>query len=78
LPIKVAFVITTGTKWEEGGLVSIVMFFIFVAVVVICTLSLCYDVSSFEERSNTRRCRMPHEMCPRRVRRQRVRCRFEG
>ena len=55
----------------------ILLFFIFVAVVVVCTLALGYGLSALEEPTMGRRCRMPHEMHDRRrVRRLRVRCRF--
>jgi hypothetical protein len=55
------------------------LFFIFVDVVVLCTVALAYSISSFEEQSSTRRCRIPHEMrLKRKVQRQKVRCRFEG
>jgi hypothetical protein len=78
LSLKVAFVITTEKKREEGSLVPIVVFFTFVAVVVLCTVALAYSISSFEEQSSTRRCRMPHEMYRRKVRKQRVRCRLKN
>ncbi len=79
LPVEVAFAITTAAKSEEGGLVPIVVFFIFVAVVVLETLALGYGSSLFEDRTIGRRCRIPYEMYGRRsVQRQRVRCRFEG
>jgi peptidoglycan/LPS O-acetylase OafA/YrhL len=56
--------------------VQMLMFFIFVVLVVVCTLALGYGLSVFEERTISRRCRMPHEMRRRRkARRQRVRCR---
>jgi hypothetical protein len=58
--------------------VPIVLFFIFVAVVILVTLALGYGLSSMEEQTISRRCRMPHEMHRRKVRRRRVRCRFEG
>ena len=77
MPIKVAFVITVGTKQEEGSLVLIVVFFIFVILVVFGTLALGYGLSLFEDRTKRRRCRMLREMYRRRVRRQRVRCRLK-
>jgi hypothetical protein len=59
--------------------VAVLLFFIFVDVVVLCTVALAYSISSFEEQSSTRRCRIPHEMrLKRKVQRQKVRCRFEG
>jgi hypothetical protein len=59
--------------------VPILMFFAFVALVCVCMLALVYGLSSFEERPLSRRCRMPYRMHRRKkVRRQRVRCRFEG
>jgi hypothetical protein len=62
-----------------GGLVPIVVFFVFVIVVCGCVLALGYGLSSSEERPIGRRCRAPFWMHRRRtVRRQRVRCRFEG
>ncbi len=77
LPAEVAFVITFGLK-REGGLVPVVMFFVFVAVVCVFILALGYGLSSSEERITSRRCRMPYVMQRKRlVRRQRVRCRFE-
>ena len=55
----------------------ILLFFIFVAVVVVCTLALGCGLSALEGPTMGRRCRMPREMHHRkRVRRQRVRCRF--
>ena len=79
MPIKVAFVITTGLKREEGSLMPILMFFTFVAVIVICTLALGYGFSVFEEQTVSRGCRIPHDVRHRRkARRQRTRCRFEG
>ncbi len=58
---------------------AVLLFFIFVDVVVLCTVALAYSISSFEEQSSTRRCRIPHEMrLERKVQRQKVRCRFEG
>jgi hypothetical protein len=57
----------------------ILLFFIFVAVVVLLTVGLSYGLSSVEERAIGRRCRMPYEMHRRRkIRRQRERCRFKG
>ena len=57
----------------------ILLFLIFVLLVGVCTLALGYGLSSFEERTISRRCRMPQEAYRRtKVRRQRVRCRFEG
>jgi hypothetical protein len=59
--------------------VPILVFFTFVAVVGVSTLALYYTLSSVEERTTTRRCRMPHKMYrSRKVRRQGVRCSFEG
>jgi hypothetical protein len=58
--------------------VAVLLFFIFVDVVVLCTVALAYSISSFEEQSSTRRCRMPHEMYRRKVRKQRVRCRLKN
>jgi len=59
--------------------VPILLFFIFVAVVVLVTVGLSYGLSSVEERAISRRCRMPHETrCKRKVRRQRMKCRFAG
>jgi hypothetical protein len=79
LPIKVAFVITARLEREEGSLVQILLFFIFVVLVGVGILALGYGLSLVEDRTLGRRCRMPHEMYRRRsVRRQRVRCRFEG
>jgi hypothetical protein len=79
LPIKVAFVITTGAKREEGSLVPIVVFFIFVVLVVLGTVALGYGLSLMEDRTVGRRCRMSHKRYRRKkVRRQRVRCRFEA
>jgi peptidoglycan/LPS O-acetylase OafA/YrhL len=78
LPLGVAFVITFGLK-REGDLVPILLFFIFVVLVCVCTLALGYGLSSFEERTISRRCRMPHEAYrKRKARRQRGRCRLEG
>ena len=55
------------------------LFFIFVAFVVLVTLGLGYGLSSVEQRAISRRCLWPDEMHRRRkLRMQRVRCRFEG
>jgi hypothetical protein len=57
--------------------VPTLLFFIFVVLVILLTLALGYGLSSAEERSSTRRCRMSREMHRRRkLRRQRVQCRF--
>ena len=40
----------------------IVLFFIFVAVVSICTLALGYVLAPLDEQTESRRCQMPHEM----------------
>jgi hypothetical protein len=59
--------------------VPILLFLIFVLLVGVCTLALGYGLSSIEERTISRRCRMSQEAYRRKkVRRQRVRCRFEG
>jgi hypothetical protein len=59
--------------------VPILLFFIFVAVVALATVSLSYGLSPVEEQTIGRRCRMPYETRrKRRVRRQRMKCRFEG
>ncbi len=77
LRLEVAFVITTRLKREEGVLVPILLFFIFVAVVALVTIGLGYGLSSVEEQAIGRRCWMPYEMNRRRkIRRQRVRCRY--
>jgi hypothetical protein len=78
LPVKVAFVIIAGLKREEGSLAPILSFFVFVVLVGVGILALGYSLSLFEEQSNTLRCRMTEGTRQRRVRRQRVRCRFEG
>ena len=55
----------------------ILLFFVFVVLVVLVTLALGYVLSSAEERSSTRRCRMSREMHRRRnLQRQRGQCRF--
>ena len=78
LSLEVAFVITFSPK-REGDLVPILLFFIFVAMVCIFIIALGYVISTVEERTESRRCRMTHEMHRRRkLRRQRVQCRFEG
>lgn len=57
----------------------VVVFYIFVAVISVCILGLGYCLSSIEKRTVSRRCRIPYEMHRRRkIRKQRVRCRFEG
>jgi hypothetical protein len=59
--------------------VPVLVFFVFVAVVCACILALGYVLSWSEDRPLGRRCRtlyMVHRK--RRVRRQRVRCRYEG
>lgn len=54
-------------------------FFVFIVFVAGGTLTLGYGISSLEKRTVSRRCRMPYETQRRRtVRRQRVRCRYEG
>jgi hypothetical protein len=59
--------------------VSIVVFFVFVAVVALATVSLSYGLSPVDERTVSRRCQMPYETRrKRKVRRQRMKCRFEG
>jgi hypothetical protein len=59
--------------------VPILLFFIFVAVVGVCILALGYVLAPLDERTESRRCRMPHGMHRRRkLKKQRVRCRFEG
>jgi hypothetical protein len=45
----------------------------------VCILALGYVLAPLDERTESRRCRMPHEMHRRRkLKKQRVRCRFEG
>lgn len=57
----------------------VVVFFVFVAVVGLCMVALGYCLSSAQERTTSRRCRMLYERHRRRrIRRQRVQCRFEG
>jgi hypothetical protein len=64
--------------------VQMLLFFIFAvglvaSVVGLIALELGYGLSSFEERSISRRCLMPYQIHRRRkVRRQRLKCRFEG
>jgi hypothetical protein len=59
--------------------VAVLSFFTFIALVGTGTLTLGYGLSLLEQQIVGRRCRMPHEMHRRRtVRRQRVRCRYEG
>jgi hypothetical protein len=56
-----------------------IVVFVFVAVVGVCILALGYSLSSFEDQPIGRRCRMPYRTRhTRKVRRQRVWCRFEG
>src|SRR5215212_7514307 len=68
------------TQTGGGGLVQILLFFIFIAAVVFFILGLGYGLSSLEEeQSSLPRWRMPREMQHRRkARRHRVRCRFES
>jgi hypothetical protein len=62
----------------EGVLVTILLFFIFVFLVVIFTLALYHSLSTVEEQTMSRRCRMPYEIHRRRKsRRQKAQCRFE-
>jgi hypothetical protein len=62
-----------------GDLVQILLFFVFVAVVGVCTVALGYVLSTVEERVISRRCCAPNETRLRRkVRIQRVRCRLKG
>jgi hypothetical protein len=59
--------------------VPILLFLVYAAVVVVFALVLAYCLSVVEEQTLGRRCRMPHEIHRRRkLKRQRVRCRFEG
>jgi hypothetical protein len=65
-------------KPEEGNLVAILQFLIFVVLGVISIVALGYCLFLYEERSVSRRCVMPHRLYRRKkVRRQRERCRFE-
>ncbi len=58
---------------------AILSFFFFMALVSLGTLAFGYGLSLLGERTESRRCRMPHGIHRRRtVRRQRVRCRYEG
>jgi len=68
------------TRAEAGeGLVPIVLFFIFVAVLGVLTLALGYVLYAMEEPTASRRCGMSRGTdLKRKVHRQRVRCRFEG
>jgi len=59
--------------------VSVLLFFDFVVLVVLATSAFGYSLSLLREPPASRRCRVPHEMHHRRmIRRQRVRCRYEG
>lgn len=62
-----------------GGLVAVLSFFAFVALVGTGILTLDYVLSSLDKETVGRRCRVPHQTHRRQtVRRQRVRCRHEG
>jgi hypothetical protein len=60
--------------------VPVLLFFIFIAAVVLFLLALGCALSSLEEvRSGTRRCRIPRKAHYRmKTRRRRVRCRLQG
>ncbi len=54
-------------------------FFAFIALAGSGTLTLDYGLSLLEKQTVSRRCRVPHQTHRRQtVRRQRVRCRYEG
>ena len=53
----------------------VLLFFVFVALVSICTLALGYRLASIRERTTSRGCRRYRG---RKVRRQRVWCRLES
>ena len=58
---------------------SVLMFVVFVALVVLGISAFGYSLSLLKEPPISRRCRVPHEMRHRRmIRRRRVRCRYEG
>jgi hypothetical protein len=59
--------------------VSVLLFVVFVALVVLGISAFGYSLSLLKEPPISRRCRVPHEMHHRRmIRRRRVRCRYEG
>jgi Tfp pilus assembly protein PilO len=47
-------------KPEEGNLVAILQFLIFIVLVVISIVALGYCLFLYEERTVSRRCVMPH------------------
>ena len=58
---------------------QVLSFFVFVLIAAFATSAIGYGLSLFEERTASRRCRVPHEaLRRRRVHRQRGRCRLEG
>ena len=58
---------------------SVLLFVVFVALVVLGISAFGYSLSLLKEPPISRRCRVPHEMHHRRmIRRRRVRCRYEG
>jgi hypothetical protein len=65
-------------KPEEGNLVAILQFPIFIVLVIISIVALGYCLFLYEERTVSHRCVMPHRLYrKKKVRRQRDRWRFE-
>jgi hypothetical protein len=59
--------------------VPVLLSFVFVVLVVLGSSAFGYSLSLLREPTASRRCRVPYEMRQRRrIRRQRVRCRYEG
>jgi hypothetical protein len=62
-----------------GGLVPVLLFFVFVDLVVLGISAFGYSVPLLREPPASRRCRLPHEMHHRKmIRGRRGRCRYEG
>ena len=58
---------------------QIALFFVFIVLVGLGSLTFGYGLSLLREQAGSRRCRMPDEMRHRKVvRTRRARCRYEG
>jgi hypothetical protein len=64
----------------RGGLVPVLLFFVFFALVVLGISAFGYSVPLLREPPASRRCRVPHEMHHRKkmIWGRRGRCRYEG
>ena len=58
-------------------MLQVLAFFVFVVTVAVAISAIGYGLSLFEQRTDSRKCRMPREaLRRRRVHRQRGRCRY--